>query len=303
MRKYPALLGLILLAAGPLTAGPVARAADAPNDAADKLRVYADGIALPAEATANAELMTTAGATKANCDVSVARDNGEFLLRAKDGTTLRRIADNEDAPRLLAGALENQWRWRFLSQLHNDDATASLKVEFRLVPLNVRTDANGKVQEVLGARKVVEMNGARPVLREGDNVVVQLRNRSAVDVYLTLLDLSPDGAITQIFPDPQSAPQYNIVPADGNWHPAFRPFEIGPPFGQELFKAIATRSYVDFRPAESAHVTVPGRGAPELTLGKLLLMSSSAKRAPGPGQLAAADWSTFEVQADLKPKR
>ncbi len=276
-----------------------AHADTAPN----KLRVYAEGMTLPAEATANTDLLTTDGAGKGNYDVVVRRENGQIFLQSKDGKTLRQFADNVEAAGKVAQALEAQWRWNFLRDLRNDDANAPLKVDFRLVPLNVRFDMNGKAQEVLGARKDVEMNGDRPVLREGDNVLMQLRNRSAADVYVTVLDLGPDGSISQLFPDPSAIPQYNIVPADGNWHPVFRPFEVGPPFGQEIFKAIATRSYVDFRPAESSRAATVSRGAPTLTLGKLLMTSSTSKRAPAPGELPPDDWTSAEVIADVKPKK
>ena len=165
----------VLVLLGIMALAQVAPAADA---APEKLRVYADGLTLPAEAVANADLLTTEGATKDNFDVLVRRENGKLVLQTKDGATLRRIADNDEAPRIMASALEAQWRWRFLRGLRNDDPAAPLKVDFRLVPLNVRFDVNGKAQEVLGARKDVEMNGERLVLREGDTVLVQLRNRS-----------------------------------------------------------------------------------------------------------------------------
>ncbi len=276
--------------------------ARADQSAPDKLRVYADGMELP-QTLANSPLLTTQGVTKDNYDVLARRENGKIVLQRKDGTTLREITDNADASGKVTDALEAQWRWGFLRGLHNDDPNSPLKVDFRLVPLNVRFDVNGTPQEVLGASKNVEMDGERPVLRDGDTVLIQLRNRSAEDVYVSVLDLGPDGSISQLFPDPSAVPQYNIIPADGNWHPVFRPFEVGPPFGQEVFKALATRSYVDFRPAQSARTVIAARGAPTLTLSKLLLTSSSSKRAPQPGELASDAWTSVEVVADVKAKK
>ena len=145
-------------------------------------------------------------------------------------------------------------------------------------------------------------DGNRLVLRDGDYVALELRNNSAEDAYVTVLDLSPDGSINPMFPHPQ-APHDNKIVADKQWHRLPMPFvfTMGPPYGHEIFKAIATREPADFSSLLQGQTVEGSRGAPKNPLGALLLSSSTGRRGANFADISPGDWSTaaatFEVQA------
>ncbi len=264
------------------------------------LRVYVEGAVPQMEAAKGLDVITTAGVTKDDYDVLVRADGGDLVLQWKGGAVARRIAPDKAADELRP-AFVNLWRHAALLQLRNEAPEADIKVEVRVVPLNVTESVKiGPI--VLGPRKDAETKEGRLVLRDDDYGMIELRNRSTSDVYMTVLDLSPDASIGQVFPNP-GGQESNLVPADGNWHPTFNVIRFGPPHGVEVFKAIATRYYVDFRPLQ-AKAASGARGAPTAALGKLLLSSSTSKRtAPALSGMTAADWSTAEFTFEMLPKK
>ena len=138
--------------------------------------------------------------------------------------------------------------------------------------------------------------GQRLTVRDGDYVMVELRNRSATDAFVSVLDLSPDGSISQLYPRSRQA-QDNKIAADGKWTRLPLPyvFQIGKPYGNEIFKAIATREPADFSALLQDKQTSQ-RGGSSNPLSKLLLSSNTSKRGADPlGQWATAE-TTFEIQ-------
>ena len=240
---------------------------------------------------------------KARYDLLLRSADGKIVVQRPDGTTFTQIVDDATAPAKLQKFLNDYWRWQFLLQLHNDDPKAALNVALRLVPVKVKLNAKGQIDSVVSDREDVEItDGNRLVLRDGDSVVLELRNNSAEDAYVTVLDLPPDGSINPIFPHPQ-APHDNKIVADKQWHRLPMPFvfTMGPPYGNEVFKAIATREPADFSSLLQGQTVQQSRGAPKNPLGGLLLSSSTGQRGANFADIAPSDWSTSNATFEVRP--
>ena len=272
------------------------------GDSSLKVRVEAPGDW--ANALKDLEMVSLSD-DKARYDLLLRSADGKIVVQRPDGTIFTQITDDAKAPATLQKFLTDYWRWQFLVGLHNDDPQAALKVALRLVPVKVKLNAKGQVDSVESDRTDVEItDGNRLVLRAGDYVALELRNSSAHDAYVTVLDLSPDGSINPIFPHPQ-APHDNKVVADNQWHRLPMPFvfSMGQPYGHEIFKAIATREPADFTSLLQGQTVQQSRGAPKNPLGGLLLSSSTGQRGANFADIAPSDWSTSAATFEVQPTK
>ncbi len=271
------------------------------GDSSLKLRVETPGDWT--KALKELELVSLVADKNAPYDLLLRTQDGKIVVNKPDGTVFSSFADDATAPAKLQKFLTDYWRWQFLLQLRNDDPKAALNVALRLVPVRVKLNPKGQVEAVESDRDDVEItDGNRLVLREGDYVVVELRNSSAQDAYVTVLDLSPDGSINPIFPHPQ-APHDNKIVADNQWHRLPMPFvfSMGQPYGNEIFKAIATREPADFSSLLQGQTVQQSRGAPKNPLGGLLLSSSTGRRGANFAEIAPSDWSTSAATFEVRP--
>ena len=291
------------------------------NYGESRLRVFLEAMGRWAEAVKGLEALTTEGVTADNYDLRIYRPKergGALVLERKGGSVLGEIAEDDQTPGRVREALLGEWRWQFLSQLRNDDPNAQVKIELRLVPVNVQADSRGRVQKVLGVREDVERtDGNHLILRDGDYVVIELRNPSRSDVYVTVLDLVPDGSINPVFPHPEIPGADNKIKADGEWRRIPLPFvfRMGRPYGHEVFKAIATNEEADFSPllysktVQEVARTRGGeadllRGLPEGAnpLGRLLFSVSTGKRGGEFAGVAPTYWATAEAPFEVREK-
>jgi hypothetical protein len=160
--------------------------------------------------------------------------------------------------------------------------------------------------------------GALHSLPEGSYYMLEIKNTGYVDAYINVIDLTSDGNIAPLWPNPViplGNADENKIPADGDWHRVPAPFvvTITPPYGPEIFKAIATREPADFSPllSESSVGNKRGgsdRGAKEeqTMLGQLLKTATTIGMTTRGGIEGTQDiaspnantfgWSTFEFQ-------
>jgi hypothetical protein len=259
------------------------------------------------------DVVTTEKVTADNYDLKIRRDKDFLLLERADGSLRAKVPANNRAAEPLDEALRAEWRWRLLSRLHNDVPTAA-RVELRVVPVNVQTDARGLATRVLGERTDVRRTaGNRLVLHEGDFVAIDLRNTSPSDLWVTVLELSPDGAVGPIFPHPEAErARENKVRSDGKWFRPPRPyvFRLEAPLGKYAYKVIATREPADFSPL-LYRPTIKERGGANLLsalprsahpLGQLLLSATLGKRGSHMTGGAPADWATADAPFEIVAK-
>jgi hypothetical protein len=286
----------------------------------DQLKVFFQGWDRPETTLKSLEVATTAGVTEKNYDVIVRRKEGRVTLERNDGSLLARFADDERVPGRLREALLGVWRWQFLSRLANRDAEAVVKIDMRLVPVDVELDPAGRgVTRIKGDRTdVTPTGGGGLVLHEGDFVQIELRNPSPIPVYVTVLDLRSNGGIGPLFPHPKlRGAGDRLIPAGATYRVPY-PFVFrlereypDQPAERELFKVIATREDADFSSLlyePEVKTRGPGileefttRGGPVSPLAKLLYTATTGTRAV-PAAVEPGYWATKDVGFGLRSK-
>jgi len=263
-------------------------------------------------------------------DAGVAND---FTLMREDGSIINRLPDDAKLAEATQKALESEARWRYVKEvLKNDDRYINLK--FRLVPVEMANppqcapeDPACNPTKDLPVPTVAE--GGQMVLHEGDLVQLEFLNTGTLPVYVTVLDLRSDGSIGPLWPHPDiplgNAEENLIkVSTDGKWQrlPWQFTIKITPPFGPEMFKAIATRKPADFSalidpPTASRSIRGGGmrgneRGAAEARteIGQLLLSAAAPKLTRGElpfmnlasVSVSPMNWATTEITFEAQPK-
>jgi hypothetical protein len=222
-------------------------------------------------------------------DVRISRadtpDAPIVLVRA-DGGVLDRLSPGADAVSRVRERLVGYWRWRFLSLLR-PAAAGALQVALRVVP--VRVEAVGNAFRVLGDLPFPAGGGAVS-LKGGDHIRLEVANRSPEAAYVTVVSLQSDGTVFPVYPRPDVAGiEENRVRGGGILRvPTL--LEIGPPFGTDVFKVIATREKVDFSPlfvqggargaARGQLESLAQRAGTLGPLARLLLSASASQRSP-----------------------
>lgn len=275
---------------------------------ADKLADALNGPAL-LEAVKNLPLVSLNLQPTEPYDVRIAPALGGGLrIERADGSIIRSIPDDNTAVEQLREALNGESRWRFIQALENIDPESLVKIEMRLVPVEVEKDAKGRVRKVLKDLPVPTVSG-RTEFTEGDYVMIELRNPGALDAYVSVLNLLSDGTVGPLYPHPRVRVHDNKVAADGKWHRIGYPFvfKIEGPFGRETFRAIATREPADFSPLlDREHVIERERGEDPVKakspLAKLLLAATMGRRA-SLGEVVPTDWATATVSFEVVPSK
>jgi metacaspase-1 len=98
--------------------------------------------------------------------------------------------------------------------------------------------------------RIFQPPGGDTTLAYGDGFRLRLRNKGTEPVYVSVLDLLPDGDLLLMWPDVNHAGDDNRLPPGADFAIA-RPWRVTPPAGLEVFKLVASRGQVDFRPIVS----------------------------------------------------
>lgn len=175
----------------------------------------------------------------------------------------------------LTSSLEQLARREFLQELHNPESKLRGRVDLRLL-----------VQAESGQWAAVQKDPAAiPAVGSGTRLVIELVNRYSAPLYVALLQLDADGAITQIYPPVGSSEPLRaqgtsrIGDGEGNLLSARIPAGLpiranGQPPSEALcgFKLLVTMQPVDLRPLLQPGVRAaqPEFRGSETTLGQLL---------------------------------
>ena len=239
---------------------------------------------------------------KANPPTTRGNEPQKLLLERSDGSKLAEIAYDENLARNVRVTLENEARFRTIRDL--DNSSSEMKIEIRSVPVEVETNLRGNVEKILRDKELT----ASTSFSEGEYIQLEVRNTGNSDAFVTILDLTPDGKISPMFPSPRLQPD-NKIKADGKWKRIGLPyvFRLTPPFGTEIFKAIATPEYTDFSPLFNAQLVIRGddagvKKATQTPLGKILRASVLRQRAENVGG-TPPNWATSSVIFQVVPKK
>lgn len=119
-----------------------------------------------------------------------------------------------------------------------------IKVRFELIPIEVDKQ-RGKTRETSRIPLADKMGSDGVlVLNEGDFFRVKFINEGRKKAYISLLDIQPDNIINLLIPgDKETAEEYVIAAKDSL--ELGHIFEIGKPYGVEVFKLIATEEPIN----------------------------------------------------------
>jgi len=221
-----------------------------------------------------------------------------LVMERKDGTTLDTIAEGEDLTAQIKMALERENRFRTIKSL-KDNEDPRLKIDLRLIPVDVKLDAAGRVVAAT-PRAVVQRNaGGMPEFKLGDHFMLEVENQGELDVYVTILNLRSDGKIGPGFPQTVAGTPDNLIKRGSTVRlPIPYVFVVTEPLGEESFRAIATIEPTDFTPLideelirRDAGLSGRGGNAADSPLGKILRAAKTGTRSP----LAASappSWAT-----------
>ena len=208
----------------------------------------------------------------------------------------------------LTERLRAEWRWRRLFALHGQSDFVKLAV--RLMPVRASRSAAGLVMETPVPLSPQGSGSLR--LPEGQTYQLEVTNSSPGPVYVTVLELGPNGSIDVLFPRADRPGDARIA-ADARPRVLSLPyvFETEAPLGGWTIKAIATIEPTDFsslvQEASTLRTTeVASRGdalrqrAGQHPLGDLLLEALSgdllrSRRLP----VALGTWATDTALLDV----
>jgi hypothetical protein len=152
--------------------------------------------------------------------------------------------------------------------------------------------------------------GNTEVLNPGQLIYFKITNNSDSPLYLYLFDISPDGSINWVYPNPkhnidiQLNPKKSIETLLPNNCPMIGLYEIGEtnaPFGTATYKLIASKSKINGRLLQSPEIARGSRSASasvEEILKKASTNKSKAVSGSSPEQRA---WGTISLDIDIRP--
>ena len=228
---------------------------------------------------------------------------GDLVLRRADGgSVIRTFAPTDDLATEISSALSQESKWRSIGALQNDKPGLPVSITLKVIPALPPADPDDGTYH----GDLAGLSGGPLTLHDGDWVTLTVTNTGSQDAYVTILDLTSDGKVHQLWPlvgqGIQDNPD-NFISA----HQTRRLWiksditntamvQLSPPFGRETFKAIVTDKHVDFQKLLDGQ-----RGAADDSpLGQMLSAASGGTRAHIP--VPPADWATAAVAIDLKPK-
>jgi len=181
--------------------------------------------------------------------VSWSGDTSVALVPSVDASTAVGRASLTERIRALA-------RSSYLKQVQM--AAPGIRVRIELVPATHHFEADGSCD----ARKSDTLHvtarlseGSQWLLRPNDGYFLRFINEGADSAYIAVLDLTPDGAIGQLFPRADLSGEDNLLPPGASYLSNLC-FYATEPYGMEVVKLFATRSRVNFTPV----LTSPDHG-------------------------------------------
>jgi hypothetical protein len=237
------------------------------NYGENALKVWLDRVSEPvAQQVRKLQMLSTADVNEGNYEVRVrpsgsidAADTSDarkmeprgFWMIERQGGSIRRFDAGSDAtPKMLMDTLVGDWKWKFVATLRNDSPETLIAVDLRLVPVEPDLTPTGKLRGIKRVRDDIKPVGNKLTVKDGDYVMLEVRNASERrEAYITVLNVTPAGAITCAFPDPGEVPKFEAKPEE--WVSLKRyvfkaVMRTGAAVETDTYKAIGTRESADF---------------------------------------------------------
>jgi hypothetical protein len=230
---------------------------------------------------ANPDLLVTRGKSEDSIKVG---SNGYLFKTIKNA-----ITDSVNFKQLL----ESYARYKFLQTLSG--RIEDVSVEVQLVPrINGKPDTNKMKERTIN--NTFESY-------EKDTLMLRIRNTGAKDVFVNILDMQPNGVINAILPNKKKniRPEGLKIIAGGESMTYY--VIIGPPYGTEVFKIIASETQIDLEDIVTPSSAGSNARGVITSMEKLIKKSYAISRGAdvGSSDNANADASTSDLVFLIKP--
>jgi hypothetical protein len=246
-------------------------------------------------------------------DVKVSYSSKLILVARNDGTQLLKVgvpsgSADSDLLTKLKTSLQKEMTWRFLRMLSNSAPDSSVGISAAVIPVDIEVrDKDGQPVQIIDKR----IPDGLLQLSDGDYFQVQVKNTGSSLAFITVLDLEPDGKIAPIYPS-RDTNYDHMLPPDKQWHRIPQVFQVGPPFGNDMIKVVATSSPADFSPLITDEEGT-GRGAsrsPNNPIFNFIQQrfaaggseSSSSTKKASPKGLFVDEWATATCVMQTYPR-
>ena len=156
----------------------------------------------------------------------------------------------------------------YIRKLEQENPNISLEFEFIPIAYEAST-ATEKARFPIASK--MDRNGIIH-FNEGDIFKIKVTNNGKRPAFYTLLDIQPDNKIQVLFPGANDSPaDYKLMPRKSFEIPT--PIAISPPYGQEIFKLIASRKPIDLRSIEQSRGELGNAAKPANPFEKLFAES------------------------------
>jgi hypothetical protein len=213
-------------------------------------------------------------------DVEIVKDT----LRNAAGYVLAN--GNSQAPDFWVKKMVAYMRGQWLRKIDFQDE--NMRCEFELIALK-----NGLPRTPIDTISIFNRRDEAGVtiVREGETLVVKVRNKGTKPAYFTLLDFQPDGIINMVLDnfEPVLLESGEIWWSDTNGR--YRPGPVAPPYGTEMIRLYATEYPVDFRPLVNATRSPSYQTRNDLE--RLFDGTRSTNRSPQTNSIKTGGVSTF----------
>ena len=191
-------------------------------------------------------------------------------------------------------AVRGYARNRYLRQIEMTDPRINVTME--LIPTRIvdYSCVRADTPVVAGKRDA----GGEWELVPKDVYLLRIRNEGEDTAYISILDLTPDGRVGQLFPNRQNLGADNKLPPHRSFviHDCFA---VEPPDGVEVLKLFATRERVDFTPVLSERGEGPG-GRGSLTPLQQLLSDAYRGTRADPATTSSSTGTTYGITIVVK---
>lgn len=250
----------------------------------------------------------TRGADGPDWDVRLEESGGQLKLVSSDGahipiptgpeqpTRASIPSDDPAAAGRLAEALEAWFRRARVAALTNDDRRTKLDVTLSAAVVDAEmTDSGPKITK---RHRTIAKSGDDGI-SQGKLLALTVNNRTSKKVFISVLELTPDGGIHVLYPmEDMDSGENQLAPRQVLTLPY--PFEVTPPSGTAVVKLIATTDDIDFRALE--HRVKTG-GATRSDASALEIMMEGVldgKRAKPFGYTKKEKWGTDDLRFEVR---
>ena len=216
-------------------------------------------------------------------------------------------ADNPNAGKCLADALEKHARIENLRNLTSGGSSLNDNVKVELIRLNSENDLNKELAQCNAEKNTLAVKAdsdTQKQFKPGDLYYFKITNASERDLFLYIYSLTTGGAINLIYPIEGSASGeklragQTICTIQKEILFQVDPPEVSPP-GLETLKIIATKQ--EFPGSLLSQPAIFAKRIDNSPLSQLLLQNSTGKRS-GAVSFAVSDWATKNINLEIVPQ-